>query len=209
MIKILRAGEVVLTMVAIMATADTLYGQDPQCKVIHAIAMMSKAQSSDILKDQKQKAGNGYWAQLVFASRMMEINPNDKSVANLLLNLIPKRYDDPNQTYWLDLNRVDLCDSGLTLSDMKSLEKLQGHLPRELSKAVLLVPEKMFDYISYSEVLLGDPHSDYAEQMQAVCKVKHLEFLNAIDRLSAEKKSWFVGRILNPDGCHVLTVRER
>jgi len=44
--------------------------------------------------------------------------------------------------------------------------------------------------------------------MQTVCRVKHAEFLKAVDELSSEKRNWFEGHILNPEGCHVLALPE-
>jgi len=52
------------------------------------------------------------------------------------------------------------------------------------------------------------PDSDYAVQMQSVCRAKHAEFPKAVNKLDAKVRKWFVGKILNPDGCHGLAPPE-
>jgi len=45
---------------------------------------------------------------------------------------------------------------------------LKLRLPQDLAKAVLLVPEKMREYVAYAYPSCADPEGDYALQMQAI-----------------------------------------
>ncbi len=96
-----------------------------------------------------------------------------------------------------------MCHSE-TMPDMQTLGKLLMRMPHDLATAVMVVPSKMLDYISYAELSVMYPDSDYAEQMGAVCRSKNAEFLDAFNRLPPARKKWFVAKIFNPDGCHAL-----
>ncbi len=98
--------------------------------------------------------------------------------------------------------------SAESLADMKSLGGLGERLPRDLARAVLLVPDKLPSYVSYAPISVQDPHSDYAVQMQAVCRAEHPEFVRAVEGLPTDKRDWFVKHVLNPDGCHALALPE-
>ncbi len=168
------------------------------------MARMARSRSSIALAVQKRKAGDSYLAQVVFASRLLEIHPKEKSAAIHLLDLIPK--DNAQQTTWLSLGD-SLC-SAETVADMTSLGRIGESLPRNLAKAVLLVPDKLTGYVSYASTSVQDPHSDYALRMQTVCRVKHAEFVKAVEGLSTDKKNWFVRHVLNPEGCRTPSLPE-
>jgi hypothetical protein len=91
---------------------------------------------------------------------------------------------------------------------MKVLGQLGERLSRDLTRAVLLAPSKIPEYVAYSILSVQDPHSDYAMQMQKVCRVRHTEFLDAVAKLPSEKKEQFLNYIFDPDGCNALTLPE-
>jgi hypothetical protein len=66
----------------------------------------------------------------------------------------------------------------------------------------------MLDYVSYAYASIQYPDSDYSVQMRMVCRAKRAEFSSAVNKLDADDRKWFVGKILNPDGCRVLTLPE-
>ena len=186
-----------------VALSEVLVAQQPNCQEVAAMARMAKAASGAQLTTWKQKAGVGYRARLVFSSRMFELH-SDRRPAAALLDLIPQ--NEQQDSVWHTLGSF-LCDAE-TFDDVKLLAKLQTRLPRDLARAVLLVPDKMFDYISYAYVSTQDPDSDYAVQMQSACRAKHGEFVAAVDRLLPEKRKWFVSKIFNPEGCHAIRLPE-
>ena len=187
-----------------MASCAALSAQAPNCDEVAAMARMARAKSTAFLGAEKRKAGDSYRAQLVFASRLLELHPEEQQAAVLLLNLIPQ--GDEQQTIWMTLGDA-LC-SGESMSDMKSLGRLGESLPRKLARAVLLVPDKLPGYIAYASTSVQDPHSDYAVQMQTVCRDKHAEFLKAVEGLPSDQRDWFVNHVFNPEGCHALALPE-
>lgn len=193
-----------LVVVLCAAPSGVLSAQKPNCGEIVAMAKMARARSSAAVAVEKQKAGDSYRAQVAFAARSFELRPEDKKAAVLLLSLIP--HDDGQHTTWMTMGD-SLC-SAESVADMKSLGRLGERLPHDLARAVLLVPDKLLSYISYAPISVQDPHSDYAVQMQTVCRAKHPEFVKAVDGLPTDKREWFVKHVLNPDGCHALALPE-
>ena len=186
--------------VAICGTSGAgLCAQEPNCDQTAAMAGMARAKSSEAVTVAKQKAGDNYRAQVVFAARSFELRPTDKSAAVLLLNLIPQ--DDGQQTTWMTLGD-SLCDSE-SVADMKALGRVGDRLPRDLAKAVLLVPDRLPGYVAYAATSVHDPHSDYAVQMQTVCRARHPEFVKAVGRVA--HPNVFRPSIQHDMGCPVLT----
>jgi len=100
-----------------------------------------------------------------------------------------------------------LCDDE-SVAEMFSLSRVRDRLGRDFARAVLLVPDMLPRYIAYAPVSVQDPHSDYAVQMQSVCRAKQPEFLRAVEGLPTDPRDWFVKHVLNPDGCHALALPE-
>jgi hypothetical protein len=91
---------------------------------------------------------------------------------------------------------------------MKALNQVGERIPHDLTKAVLLAPEKIPEYVAYSISSVQDPHSDYALQMQKVCRARHSEFVDAVAKLPPEKKDRFLKYIFDLDGCNGLALPE-
>jgi hypothetical protein len=160
---------------------------------------MARANSVEGLESWKNTSGDGYRAQVVFAFRLFELKRTDP-VASHLFSVLPQ--DEELDSVWHSFGTY-LCKKE-TDSDIHTLADLEGRMPRDLAMAVLLSPDKMLSYISYAELSVMYPDSDYAEQMEAVCRSKHTEFVDAVSRLPDKKKNWFSTKILNPEGCHAL-----
>jgi hypothetical protein len=171
---------------------------------VHAIARISRANAIATLAKAKQDAGINYRAGIVSAARAFELQPGEKSAAVLLLNLIPQ--DDGQHAILVTLGD-SLCDEE-SVAEMKLLSRIGERLSRDFAKAVLLAPEMLPKYVAYASTSVHDPHSDYAVQMQTVCRAKHSEFLTAVDRLPTDQRGWFVKHVFNPEGCHALALPE-
>lgn len=193
-----------LVVVLCAASSSVLSAQEPNCDQIAAMTRMTRAKSSEAVIAGKQKAGDSYRAQVVFAARSFELRPRDRSAAVRLLNLLPQ--DDAQHTTLMTLGD-SLCDQE-SVAEMKSLSRLEEHLGRDFARAVLLVPDRLPGYVDYATTSVHDPHSDYAVQMEAVCRASHPWFVKAVEGLPADKRDWFVKHILNPDGCHALALPE-
>lgn len=181
-----------------------LSAEEPSCREISAMARTARAKSSSVVVEEKQKAGDSYRAQVVLAARSFELHLMDKNVAVLFLNLIPQ--DGAQHTTWLTMGD-SLCGAE-AVDEMKSLGALGDRLPHDLARAALLVPNKLPPYVAYASTSVQDPHSDYAVQMQAVCRGKHADFVRAVEGLPADQMVWFVKHVLDPDGCHALALPE-
>jgi hypothetical protein len=202
------AKSVVIFAVCLTLSAGAL-SQESGCLDTSVMGRMARANSPSELKARKQKAGDSYRAQVIFAARMLEIDPSNKSAAESLLGLIPDVSDEPHAAVWLELDELPDCQSGgVSMSDLKALDLLQYHLPRLLARAVLLVPNKMPEYVAFA--FLGiSPHNDFAVQTRKVCRAKHREFLKAVEELSPRDKKWFVEAVFNPDGCRTIAFPEQ
>jgi hypothetical protein len=152
----------------------------------------------------QKKSGNSYVVRLVYSFRSFELNQNNKLAASRLLSLIPPGKEE--EPFWHTLDGF-LCKEE-EVREIKILAQLQERIPHDIARAVLLVPEKMLDYVSYAYTSIQDPHSDYAIQMRSVCRVRHQAFVTAVNNISAKDRQWFVKNIFNPNECHVIAVPE-
>jgi hypothetical protein len=193
-----------LLFAALSQASNAQDASNVPCDQVHTIAHMALANSRAALAKAKHHAGENYRAEVVYAARSFELQPRDRDAAVSLLNLLPK---DDTQHATLMTFGDSLCD-GESDAEMKSLSRLGERLARDFAKAVLLAPDKLPSYVSYAATSVGDPHSDYAVQMESVCRSKHSEFVKAVEGLPVDQRDWFVKHILNPDGCHALALPE-
>jgi len=186
--------------------------QQLKCTEVHAMAGIASAKSTTELMAWNAKAGDSNRAKIVFSFRLFELHPTDPNYASAILDLIPK---DENQSlvfYSLseDIDCQPEPDNGAeSEADMRALARLESRLPRDWASAVLLVPSRMSAYVAYANASSGYPDSDYAVQMQRVCRTKRREFRDAVDHLSPDAKRWFLSSTFNPDGCHALHFPEQ
>jgi hypothetical protein len=161
--------------------------QDQSCTPIHAMAQMVRAKSVGDL-------------DAVYALRRFELEPSDCAAASAALTFIPRTENEDLK--WSSL-ATPLCTSEES-ADKQVLAELDARRPHDLAIAASLVPDKMFDYVSYAEIAVQNSHSDYAEQMERVCRSKHAEFVDAVNQLPAARKKWLTTKIFDPAGCHAL-----
>jgi hypothetical protein len=204
MIKTHQIATSVVALTFLLAPCKVLSAQKPNCGEINAIAKMARAVSTAELAAHKLNAGESYRAQLVYAAKLLELAPQRQDAAVLLLNLIP--IDEQQQHVLMTLGEHH-CETE-PYHDMKLLEQLEERLPRDLTRAVMMVPANIPEYVSYSVTSVQDPHSDYAVQMQKVCKAKHAEFFDAVTKLPREKRDKFLKYVFDLDGCNPLTLPE-
>jgi hypothetical protein len=194
----------VVVLTFLFAPCKVLSAQKSNCGEIDAMAKMARSMSTAELAANKVNAGDSYHAQVVYAVRLSELEPQRHDAAVLLLNLIPK--DDEQQHMLITLGD-HLCGTE-SYHEMKLLGQLTERLPRDLARAVLLAPNKIPEYVAYSIASIQDPHSDYALQMQKVCRTRHSEFVDAVAKLPGQKKDRFLKYIFDPEGCDALTLPE-
>lgn len=196
-------ADCLLVLALLLVPCEVFPAQKPDCGATDAMAKMARANSPAELAANKLKAGDSYRAQVVYAARQFELKPQHDA-AVLLLNLIPK--DDKQCRLWMSFSD-HLCETE-SFHEMKWMDQLAQRLPRDLARAVLLAPDKIPEYVAYSILSVQDPHSDYALQMQKVCRARHAEFIEAVAKLPEEKKDQFLKYVFDPDGCNALTLPE-
>jgi len=202
MMKTHKIANCVVVLALLSASCKVLPAQKPKCGEVAAMARMARAISAAELVAEKGKAGDSYRARVVFAAKQFELNPQKHDAALLLLSLIPK--DDEEHLLLMSLGD-GLCGTE-SYREMKSLDQIEEHLPRNLARAVLLAPDKLPEYLAYSISSVQDPRSDYAVQMQKVCRARHPEFVAAIAKLPPEKRDRFLRNVIDPEGCNALAL---
>ncbi|MGD0682516.1 MAG: hypothetical protein ABR990_10725 [Terracidiphilus sp.] len=204
MIKTHKIASSLAALTFLLAHGKMLSAQKPNCGEINAIARMARAISTAELAANREKAGESYRAQLVYAAKLIELAPQRQDAAVLLLNLIPK---DEEQQHLLMTLGEHHCETE-SYHEMKMLASLEERLPRDLARAVLMVPGKIPEYVAYSITSVQDPHSDYALQMEKICRAKHAEFVAAVAKLPWEKKDRFQKYVFDSEECNALTLPE-
>jgi len=194
----------VVALTLLFTFCKVLPAQKTDCSENKAIAMMARAISTAELAAFREKAGESYRAQLVYAAKLIELDPQRQDAAVLLLNLIPK--DDEQQHLLITLGEHH-CETE-SYHEMKMLNQLEERIPRDLARAVLMVPAKIPEYVAYSIVSVQDPHSDYALQMQKICRTRHAEFVDAVKNLPRVKRDRFLKYVFDIDGCNALSLPE-
>lgn len=174
------------------------------CSQVAAISNMAASKSTPSLIKWQKKAGDSYIAHLVYSFRAFELNPTDQRVASRLLSLVPPSKEE--EPLWHTLDGF-LCEEE-RIEEIKILTVLQARIPHDLARAVVLVPKKMLDYVSYAYTSSQDPHNDYAVQMRSVCRTQHKAFVGAVNNLPSDDRQWFVKKIFNPDECRAIAVPE-
>ena len=190
----------------LVSSAAFAFGQEEaaDCKQVPVWVQAMHARSWAELSRLRSTGDNSYATQVVFAFRGRELRPTDHGAALALLKLIPHSREETG--IWYEFN-MPICQN----VDFKELEKLgrvEEKQPRAFARAVLVAPEEMRAYVRYSLESVGNPHSDYAQQMARVCRVKHAEFLDAVQDLEADELKWFRTGILEPKGCRALHLPE-
>ena len=188
----------------VLLVANLCRAQRLSCNQVTAISMMAESKSSQSLVSWKKKAGDSYVARLVYSFRSSELDPTGEQAASKLFSMIPPSKEV--QPLWFTLDGF-LCE-GEQVKEIKTLAELHARMPHDIAKAVLVVPEKLRDYISYAYDSVQDPHSDYAVQMRLVCREKHKAFVIAVNSLAPNDRRWFVTKIFDPNACQAIAVPE-
>jgi len=202
----------IFVMMALLACHAA--GQNTDCREISAIARMARGRSIAALNAQHEAGGETYRSRLVFAIKRFQLTPKDRRAAAELLQLIPT--EDREELVAKSFGSL-LCDAE-PMADVKALGALGDRIARDLAAAVLLVPQKMDSYVVYAAEAVQDPDSDYAIQMEPVCRARHEEFVKAVENLGAgapEKgyfatasSDWFRKHIFDPNRCRALAIPE-
>ena len=183
----------------VAALSGQLGAQQLSCPQVHAMAQMARARSMSELNPLRTAAGDSYRAHLAFAFRAFELRPTELT-ASAVLDFLPQ--DDSHREEWYSLSGW-ICDEEQD-RDVNSLARLQARIPRDFAKSVVLFPKRMYQYVSYPVIMGLDPHDDYAEEMEAVCRKHHHEFAAAVNQLPEKDRNWFLRVVFEPSACRAL-----
>ncbi len=213
--NVCRLARMVLILI-LCFSSHWLYCQNSACEEIRVMGRMASATSLASLNAEKKKTPETYRVQLVYTARMLQIEPHNLNAARMMLDLIPS-HDENNpdnpeakNAIWWDLLDMANCKSGaIYKSDLMPTFRIQERLFHELAKAVLLVPDRMFDYVSFASDATNDISNDYEVQMRTVCLARHNQFVAAVDKLQPDDKQRFVTSLLDPKDCRVIRIGEQ
>jgi hypothetical protein len=183
--------------------APVVLPQEIGCNNVHLFARMARTQSPQVLTQLGALAGDSYSTRLVFNFRMFEIQADGDSALKVI-ELIPQ--DQDQDRVWHSLDGL-LCGQE-SVAEMKSLGSLQARLPHDLAKAIDLDPAEMYRFVSYAYDSIQDPQSDYAVQMQSVCRHHHGTFLKAVGQMPEKDRNWFATKIFDPAVCRAIALPE-
>jgi hypothetical protein len=129
-----------------------------------------------------------------------------KSSANAaaLLKVIPKTEQEEMTRY--SISGHDCF--GLSEKEDNALDSQYDELSPLLGQAILLAPQFMNRYVSYSLFATMDVHSDYTQQMVPVCQRFHPQFMSAVSSLSEKDRKWMRRHLFNPERCTNLNMQE-
>jgi hypothetical protein len=181
-----------------------LVAQDQGCREVTVLKQIVHANSMGKLAHIENENRLDYRANVALAARRFELVPKSRSAASALLDLIPANVDE--HVVWITFGD-SMCETE-TIPEMEMFDRFGSRLEHKLTAAVLLLPEKMPEYIGFASEALTNPHSDYAEEMQKVCKSDHLRLLQAINAMPTEDRDWFAHHILDPSSCKALKLAE-
>ena len=91
---------------------------------------------------------------------------------------------------------------------MKVLARVRDGFAHHLAGAVVIAPGRMQSYLAYSIIATDDPHSDYAVQMEYVCRKASKALTSTLARLADGDRQFITERLLNPRACVALRLPE-
>ena len=190
----------VLLFVSLSQVPHALGASHIACDQVHAAARIARAKSLRVVAEERAKPIGSYVVDLVSAFRTAELQPRSRVAAAGLLAKIPS--DEAQHAVILALDSA-LCEGELD-AELDVLARVKYALPRELARAVELAPEYIDAYVRYSLHAAPSPHTDYAIQMQKVCRDLHVKFVKAVDALPESDREWFGRGVFDPKRCRAI-----
>jgi hypothetical protein len=195
-------GFVKLAILLVSINLTTLVWADT-CDHLDLIAKALRQRTTPDIATSEKAMQDDYFAKLMLAARTFELRSSSREAAMTFASLVPA--NDVEEGWWRGLG--ESCDK--SLKDEMTVEAMVERLPRLLARAILLVPEKLREYIAYSEKSVLDPHSDYAMQMKLVCRANQKRFQKSFVELPPDKQAWLRIHVFDPVECRPLALPER
>lgn len=184
--------------------------QEDQYKVLppphyRTLVKMADCKSLSCLLTLRAKIPTGdRMTDLVFFSRQMELQPGRSSAAGLLQSM-PTSIADVTM-----LTNFPTWHDGATETehDMAALGQIYGRWPGLVTKAVLLRPDRMTNYVRYLKLAPNDVHSDFTGQAEMVCRKKHHAFVTSFTELPKDDQAFIEKYVFNAADCKAIFLSE-
>jgi len=201
-------------IVALLALSTVIVeratGQSDEYRVVppphyRMLVEMADCKSSSCLLKLRTKLPSGErMTDLVFFSRQMEFQPGTKAADSLLQNM-PASVADVTM-----LTNLSTWHDGATETehDMAALGKIYARWPRLVTRAVLLRPYGMTNYVRYLKLAPNDMHSDFTGNAEIVCRKKHDAFVTSFRELANDDQAFIEKYVFDPAGCKAIFLSE-
>jgi hypothetical protein len=202
----MKALSTFILLSAIIASASysqVAVSESEHCKTQHIAADIEAADTLQSLSALRKANTVLPILDFLLSYRTFEI---EKSAVNAaaLLKRIP-------QTEQQEIIRYTISGHdcfGLTEKETNALDSEYDGLSPLLQKAIMLAPQFMDRYVSYSLLATMDVHSDYTDRMVPVCRKYHAQFLRSVSLLPPESRQWMRKHLFDPERCKSLNPQE-
>jgi hypothetical protein len=174
------------------------------CKPVEMLSAYVRSGSAQIPDLVAKDDSSRYLIQLVRAAHSFETAPKSKNRALELLDKLPQ--SEEQFVVWISLGDL-LCD-GEAIADMMTLGHLGDRLPRLVMRAVTQIPLRLPKVLRFALVARRDPHSDYAVQLQRLCKLRKRAFLEARESLTNTERRDFDSGVFDVRSCRAKALPE-
>ena len=192
------AFAVAITWSALPQTQSAV-AQIDHCKQQKRSVEIESAQSFQELSKLHATWNSSAQLDFFFAYRTFELKKSPETAATLL-RLTPQTEQQEAARYEISGHNC----SGLTEQESRALDSMYDGLSPLLQQAVMVAPQLLDKYVSYSLLATMDVHSDYPNQMIPVCRAFHPQFINAVSRLPDRDRKWMTKHLFDPGRCKSL-----
>lgn len=196
-----------LVTLLVLATLEGTAQTDATPEVYRARASLARCVSVSSLKRVHDTlTAPDKLTELVFFARLLMLSPKDKTAAGRLLELTPVSEDEQEQLMqMMDPPEETSIEEG----DKKALATIYDRWPAMMTRAALLAPDDMKNYVGYLLLAPNDEHSNFAALAEKVCSSHPAQFRTAIASLSQQEQDFIASKIFDAKACKTVTVSQQ
>jgi hypothetical protein len=169
------------------------------------LVQMGECKTLDCLKALRSRIpSTERTADIVYFSQQMLLRPSKNAAAGLL-NAIPSTSAEQN----LFINFSGWHDGETeSMHDMEVLGRIYERWPKLVTKAVLLRPDMMVQYVRFLRLAPNDIHSDFTGKAEKVCEKNRAAFGAAFALLPQEEQKYIRKYVFEPSSCKAIFLSE-
>lgn len=198
-------GRICFVCALLLIIAGKSYAQTP-VSVYRARTTMAQCRTVTTLHKAHGKSGvHDKVTELVFFSRWLSLSPRNEAAALGLLQNTPATEKEA-----LDLMALSDPPEEVSANDaaMQALGRIHDQWPTLVSRAVILAPEGMQNYVFYLPLAMIDMHSNFTGNAMSVCKKLPKEFRSALANLPQKDRDYVRHKIFDSDHCRAIFMSE-